>query len=377
MSELPFDYRNAADAAPQSRNEDEENDTPGRILTVEEFIERLRARSDIFGMDKNNRLRKTEIIMACFAMVAGILITSLKPAQVPPDFYQRNQNWNDGAVTVRTVFIDRQPQKTIEKKIPRSVNTENRRTLRHCSNIVVQRRHPGSGSGIGSILSRVAKTELFMLLSSNARGKDADDGDIFGKNGFANGVDVILAGKGNGLKPGGRTATGRRGYEGIGGGGSDAGQSGFGGGGLSGTDGLIDQLMPADPEPISLRPEKYLSKDQLNRFQEKGPGLDQHGDVNGGRSKLEVMRVVMQNIGALRYAYNRCLREKPGIKGKITIRFAIDEFGNVIHCEVVSSSIDDSDLESTVTGKIMRWKFDRIDKPGDITEVVYPFVFST
>jgi TonB family protein len=92
---------------------------------------------------------------------------------------------------------------------------------------------------------------------------------------------------------------------------------------------------------------------------------------------MAIMRVVMQNLSALRYAYNQRLREKPGLKGKITVKFVIDEFGTVMHCEVVESSMGDNLLEAKVTGKIIRWKFERIDKPGDITEVVYPFVFST
>jgi hypothetical protein len=36
----------------------------------------------------------------------------------------------------------------------------------------------------------------------------------------------------------------------------------------------------------------------------------------------------------------------------------------------------DSELETTVVGKIRLWVFEKIDKPGDVTEVVYPFVFS-
>jgi TonB family protein len=84
----------------------------------------------------------------------------------------------------------------------------------------------------------------------------------------------------------------------------------------------------------------------------------------------------MQNLAALRYAYNKRLREKPGLKGKITVKFAIDEFGKVIFCQVVESTMADAELESTVTSKIRRWVFEKIDKPGDVTEVVYPFVFS-
>jgi hypothetical protein len=88
------------------------------------------------------------------------------------------------------------------------------------------------------------------------------------------------------------------------------------------------------------------------------------------------MRVVMQNLAALRYAYNKRLREKPGLKGKITCKFAIDEFGKVIFCEVVNSDMDDSTLEADIIDKIKRWVFEKIDKPGDVTEVVYPFAFS-
>jgi len=84
----------------------------------------------------------------------------------------------------------------------------------------------------------------------------------------------------------------------------------------------------------------------------------------------------MQNLAALRYAYNKRLREKPGLKGKITVKFAIDEFGKVIFCEVLESTMGDSELEATVVDKIKRWVFEKIDKPGDVTEVVYPFVFS-
>jgi TonB family protein len=84
----------------------------------------------------------------------------------------------------------------------------------------------------------------------------------------------------------------------------------------------------------------------------------------------------MQNLAALRYAYNKRLREKPGLKGKITCKFAIDEFGKVIFCEALESTMADPGLEAEVVDKIKRWVFEKIDKPGDVTEVVYPFVFS-
>ena len=106
------------------------------------------------------------------------------------------------------------------------------------------------------------------------------------------------------------------------------------------------------------------------------PQFTKGGSLTGGRSKASIMRVVMQNLAALRYAYNRMLQEKPGLKGTITVKFAIDEFGKVMFCRVVSSTMGDPELEKKIVEKIKRWVFEKIDKPGDVTEVVYPFVFS-
>jgi len=94
------------------------------------------------------------------------------------------------------------------------------------------------------------------------------------------------------------------------------------------------------------------------------------------RSKASIMRVIMQNLVALRYAYNKRLREKPGIFGKIVVKFAIDNPGAVVSCSVLKSTVNDKKLESILCAKIKKWKFEEVDKPGDISEVVYPFVFS-
>ncbi len=78
----------------------------------------------------------------------------------------------------------------------------------------------------------------------------------------------------------------------------------------------------------------------------------------------------------IRYAFNKRLQVKPGLKGRVTVKFAIDEFGKMIYCSVVSSTMNDPEFEKIIVKKIKRWVFEKIDKPGDVTEVVYPFVFS-
>jgi TonB family protein len=143
---------------------------------------------------------------------------------------------------------------------------------------------------------------------------------------------------------------GRKGVAGIGYGYG----SGFGGSG-GGIDDLLSGRMGGEPKATS---PGYATLDA------------------GARSRASVQRVVMQNIAELRYSYNRRVRENPGLQGTITIRFAIDEFGKVISARLVGSTMNDPELENTVLTKVKSWIFEKIDKPGDVTEVTYPFAFS-
>jgi len=130
---------------------------------------------------------------------------------------------------------------------------------------------------------------------------------------------------------------------------------------------FAEKVVEEQMSMLSIAKEKALSNDFLN----KG------GALKGGRDITSIMRVVEQNMAALRYAYNKRLREKPGLTGQITVKFAIDEFGKVIFTQVVGSTMNDSELESTVVSRLKSWNFEKIDKPGDVTEVTYPFVFSS
>ena len=102
-------------------------------------------------------------------------------------------------------------------------------------------------------------------------------------------------------------------------------------------------------------------------------GIHKRWALTGGR-QASIMRVVMQNLAALRYEYNKRLREKPGLKGKITVKFAIDEFGTVIFAQVVESTISDSQLEHRLF-QIKRWKFEKLISLV-MQPIIYPFVFS-
>lgn len=96
----------------------------------------------------------------------------------------------------------------------------------------------------------------------------------------------------------------------------------------------------------------------------------------GGRSRKNIMSKVMKYLPKMRYAYNRRLRVKPGINGKITVKFAIDAFGRVIYAQRESSTIKDTVLNDAIVQQIKNWKFGYLNSKNDITEVIYPFMFS-
>lgn len=105
------------------------------------------------------------------------------------------------------------------------------------------------------------------------------------------------------------------------------------------------------------------------------------GHINGtalisGRSRINIMGVITQNLPSIRYTYGRRMKEKSELKGKVTVKFAIDEFGKVIFCSVVGSTVSDPTLEENIVKRVKQWAFEKINKVGDVTEVVYTFAFS-
>jgi hypothetical protein len=371
MAEISIAYRNGMVVA-KPLSDDDEDESPGRILTVEEFIDRLRNRTDIFGVDKNHRLRNLEVLTLLFALFAGFFVGQVKPIKVGTDFYMKKPVASGPAISIFKAPIDR--NRPVQQAVPKPVamNENGKHPIRPSKNTTGSQTARSESTGGGSIHARIARTGVLGILAGKIIGRDAPDGDILGKGGFAEGVDAILSGMHHGLKQGGSSVASRPGAQGIGfGPGYNSGYHGTG----PGIDGMIDELM----RPTESASPLALITGPPDRIKNAAVAITPTGVMlsGAGRSRVDIMRVVMQNLSALRYAYNQRLRDRPGLTGKITIKFAVDEFGNVIACEVMESSIADNQLETVIRGKILRWRFDRINKPGDITEVVYPFVFST
>lgn len=356
----------AKGAADQTDDDEDDDDSVGRILSETEYVAKLKTRKDIFTIEKDSRIRNIQVVCLALGILLGIWITKHEMVQVASDFYEKIPE----QVTAKLLKGEELPA-TLQQKNAEEEKKKKEEEIKTDKKTLSKTKKPGAGGtygGGGDPRARITQKGVLGIISGKVSGKTVASADIFGKGGFASDIDGILQGVG-GLKSGGSGGVGRKGVAGIGFGAGYG--SGFGGGGGN-VDDIIGSLLGGGGESsLGLKQPSHRGELKISE-----PKFVKGGALTGGRSRASIMRVVMQNLAALRYAYNKRLREKPGLKGKITCKFAIDEFGKVIFCEATDSDMDDPTLVSEVVDKIKRWVFEKIDKPGDITEVIYPFAFS-
>lgn len=83
------------------------------------------------------------------------------------------------------------------------------------------------------------------------------------------------------------------------------------------------------------------------------------------RSREEIERVFDRNKGAIYTLYNRALRENPSLQGKVVLRLTINADGRVTFCEVVSSELNDPDLEQKLVQRVLLFQFE----PRDVESI--------
>ncbi len=59
--------------------------------------------------------------------------------------------------------------------------------------------------------------------------------------------------------------------------------------------------------------------------------------------------------------YNRALRVDPTLEGKLVLRLTIAPSGQVTFCEVVSSELDDPELEEKLVQRVKLFRFEAKD----------------
>ncbi|HTT01367.1 MAG TPA: AgmX/PglI C-terminal domain-containing protein [Steroidobacteraceae bacterium] len=79
------------------------------------------------------------------------------------------------------------------------------------------------------------------------------------------------------------------------------------------------------------------------------------------RSREEIELVFDRNKGAIYALYSRALRERPELQGKMVLEFTISPTGDVTMCRVVSSDLNDKELEDKIIARVRLFHFEAKD----------------
>ncbi|HEY7638856.1 MAG TPA: AgmX/PglI C-terminal domain-containing protein [Steroidobacteraceae bacterium] len=90
------------------------------------------------------------------------------------------------------------------------------------------------------------------------------------------------------------------------------------------------------------------------------------GSGKASRSEEEIALIFDRNKGAIYALYTRALRDKPDLQGKLVLELTIAADGSVTRCEVVSSELNDPELERKLVARVKLFRFEAKDV-GTIT----------
>jgi TonB family protein len=79
------------------------------------------------------------------------------------------------------------------------------------------------------------------------------------------------------------------------------------------------------------------------------------------RAREEVEIVFDRNKGALYALYGRALRDQPELQGKLVLEFTIAPTGEITMCRVVSSELNDPELEKKIVARVRLIRFKAAD----------------
>lgn len=91
------------------------------------------------------------------------------------------------------------------------------------------------------------------------------------------------------------------------------------------------------------------------------------------RSSEEIQMVFDRNKGTLNAIYNRALRQNPTLAGKVVLKLTIAPDGTLSQCELVSSELNDPDLERKLIARVQLFDFGK--KSAAPTTITYPIDF--
>jgi hypothetical protein len=94
--------------------------------------------------------------------------------------------------------------------------------------------------------------------------------------------------------------------------------------------------------------------------------------VVGDLDKDIIRRYIRRQIARIRYCYEKQLKTKPGLSGKVTVRFVLGDQGKVI--EATASGLGNAAVETCVAEVIRSIEFPATRSGGQVV-INYPFLF--
>lgn len=79
------------------------------------------------------------------------------------------------------------------------------------------------------------------------------------------------------------------------------------------------------------------------------------------RSQEEIELVFDRNKGAIYALYTRAMRERADLQGKVVLSLTISPAGDVTDCSILSSELNDPDLEHKIVARVKLFKFEAKD----------------
>ncbi len=104
------------------------------------------------------------------------------------------------------------------------------------------------------------------------------------------------------------------------------------------------------------------------------PDNDAH-EVDEGLVQAAIKQVVMQHVAEVRFCYERELKNRPGLEGRVVVTFSIGLEGKVGEVQVDENVAGSEMVGTCVATRIKTWQFQR-PTGGEPIEVRYPFVFT-
>lgn len=79
------------------------------------------------------------------------------------------------------------------------------------------------------------------------------------------------------------------------------------------------------------------------------------------RSREEIEIVFDRNKSAIYSLYSRALREQPELQGKVVVQLTIAPSGEITDCRIVSTELNDTELERKLVARIRMFRFEEKD----------------